>query len=531
MLIFLPAIMAETLKEIGYMYIDISVLSSITIDHVICLVALLAIFAVGIKSAGKIKGLEDYALSSGHKFSTPVLAMTMIVTMIGGNASMGAIAETYSSGIIFTLSDFMYLIGPFLLIQYAAKFISGHYSGEISLYGIIDREYGMWPAKLASVVSVFLALVSVAMQMMGMAYLAKSFLDIPFYLGLAGTSFIFVIYSSISGIRGVVYTDVVQFFVILVIFPILAGIIVYKIGGVDVIFSQLPETKLQVVEHPDALEYLFLTLFWMMPFGLFWPSVIQRFLMCESGKELKQMGISWVLFHATFMIVTGIIGLASISLLPNLTSGKEVIPALMQEYFPVGIKGLALTAFFAVIMSTADSGLNAATVLVVEIFMPEEERHKHRQRAVQTAKGGKLMADEADIKQVSWFKLCSFALGGLAFLLALLDFSFVKGMTIASALAFGAVNIPIFFAPFKDKGVKAKRAYWGSVIGGFVVFLLLLVLLGQERIYMVSFFSAFFSIAGWFIGATMFDKTKTTFWRDMKGAYGFKQKVQAIKVM
>jgi Na+/proline symporter len=62
--------------------------------------------------------------------------------------------------------------------------------------------------------------------------------------------------------------------------------------------------------------------------------------------------------------VVAIIGLASISLACFCYIGKGSNSCYYeQNYLPIGLKGLAITAFFALIMSTADSELNAAILL------------------------------------------------------------------------------------------------------------------------------------------------------------------------
>jgi Na+/proline symporter len=79
---------------------DLSTMGLGLIDYAIFAVALVAVLIIGIVSGGKIKDLKDYALSKEKSFSTPVLAMTLIVTMIGSSASIGAITGIYNDGII-----------------------------------------------------------------------------------------------------------------------------------------------------------------------------------------------------------------------------------------------------------------------------------------------------------------------------------------------------------------------------------------------------------------------------------------------
>jgi SSS family solute:Na+ symporter len=462
------------------------------VDYAFILIALIAALYIGIKSAGKIKNLRDYAVSNEVGFPIPMLAITMIVTGIGSGASMGVIAETYNNGIIYPITEILCIAGPLLVIKYAARFIAGRYSGKISLYGIIETEYGLAPARFAAVISALLSLVSLSMQIVGMGYLAKTFLGVEFALGALLSTVVFVSYSSLGGIRGVIYTDVLQFVLILCIFPILVGVIFFNTGGVASIINSLPAEKLKVFNHPDFIEHAYLTAFWIMPFSFLHPSFIQRFLICKNSRELRQMGLIWVGFGLVFTVMVGVIGLASIGLFNSDIAGKEVVPTIMKNYFPVGLKGLAIAAFFAILMSTADSELNAATVLVAEVFIANKEPSSISNEGYQ------------DNSQARWLRVVSAVLGGAALALALMDFSMIKSITMASALAFAAVNIPIFLAPFKVAETVSSHAYKGSVLGGFISFLLLWVMLGEERVFMASFYAMLAAIAGWFIGARCF---------------------------
>jgi SSS family solute:Na+ symporter len=492
------------------------------IDYGIFVAALVAVLVVGIISGGKIRDLRDYALSKEKKFPTAVLAMTLIVTMIGSNSSIGAITETYNNGLIYTVYSMLRLVGIFLFVQYAASFMVRRYPRALSLYGIIEEEYGILPAKFSSAISVLFSIAVLSVQMIGMGYVVKTFMGLPLDVGIIGSSVVFIIYSSISGIRGVVYTDVLQFFVVLIVFPILVAVIVYNVGGLEAVFNNMPQEKTVVLEHPDLTEYTYLFLFKIMPFGALQAAVIQRVLMCESRKEIQRMGLSWALFAAVFILLVTIIAFASMSLLPFSVTGKEVVPTLMTDFLPIGLKGLAITAFMAVIMSSADSELNTATVLLAEINMSQKEREEQKQNDFQLELEGKLSEEEKQYKKKKesfWLIITSMFLGGLSMVLALFDFSFLKVLTISSAVAATAVNIPVFFAPFKDKKQEATKAYLGSTVAGFSSFFLLWMILGHNNMFMVSFFAILFAIAGWFIGVNFFDKIETKFWRRMRDAY------------
>jgi hypothetical protein len=67
------------------------------IDYAIFFAALVAVLVVGVVSGGKIKDLEDYALSKRKEvFHSSFSNDTRLLLCLGSNSSMGAIAEIYN---------------------------------------------------------------------------------------------------------------------------------------------------------------------------------------------------------------------------------------------------------------------------------------------------------------------------------------------------------------------------------------------------------------------------------------------------
>ena len=95
----------------------------------------------------------------------------------------------------------------------------------------------------------------------------------------------------------------------------------------------------------------------------------QRFLATRSARDACKVGASWSLFLITrWGMCMGITALAVIGV-EGLVDHEQVLPFVLNEYLPIGIKGIVLAGFFAAFMSTFDSTINTgASYLVEDIY-------------------------------------------------------------------------------------------------------------------------------------------------------------------
>jgi SSS family solute:Na+ symporter len=65
------------------------------------------------------------------------------------------------------------------------------------------------------------------------------------------------------------------------------------------------------------------------------------------------------------------VGLVAAVLMPGLSDATLVLPSMIKEVLPVGLRGMVVAGVIAVVMSSADSFLNAASIaLVNDVIQP-----------------------------------------------------------------------------------------------------------------------------------------------------------------
>ena len=192
------------------------------------------------------------------------------------------------------------------------------------------------------------------------------------------------VYTSLSGLWGVVLTDAFQFVWAMVGAVILAVYAVHAVGGLAALSARLQDTSLLAVIPPmpaDASVPLLNS-----PFGWFlglmlvqwwaWKNtdgggvVVQRLVSCKDERHAMLSVLWFNIAHYCLRSWPWVItALASIILIPNAlllgTAGgtafidhERAYPRLMTMLLPTGMLGVLVASFFAAFLSTLSTQLN-----------------------------------------------------------------------------------------------------------------------------------------------------------------------------
>jgi Na+/proline symporter len=235
-----------------------------------------------------------------------------------------------------------------------------------------------------------LAMLIVAVPMM--AYFFKGsgkFLSmyLPFSPEVCAIGFftIIMVYTVASGFYGVVFTDLFQSFFIL---GIVAFITVKALAvGTPEYFAQyatpewrsiLPSWETVMPAGYENMRFLgMLIVFWIISNilqGFAMPMdgwTAQRFYAAKNDRESSLVAWQWIsLFSVRFLLMMGM-GVLALGIADKISEPEMALPAIINHYIPIGVKGLLLAALFAAAMSTLDSIINSsAAYFVNDIYKP-----------------------------------------------------------------------------------------------------------------------------------------------------------------
>ncbi|MDO4314315.1 MAG: sodium:solute symporter family protein [Oscillospiraceae bacterium] len=331
-------------------------------DLAIVAIYLLAMVLVGVYAARRIKSSGDYYVA-GRSFGPLVLMATVCATIIGGSGLMGRAGVAYSSGFKAVMTALPYLLGMFIFSGIAGKISDiGMKYNISSIPELFEMRFGKTAKLILSAMIAFTMMGTVASQVTATATIVNMLggeIGLSYEVGALIACVVFMIYTATSGLFGVVYTDVLQFYIlILFVYILIPAASLINVGGISNFTANLDPALVKPYLDGSILGDIVTYLVFTMAGAEMW----QRAFAAKNRKAAKEgMFLGTAVYGVTIFLVffMGIVAHQIIGddVLAQYGSTDAVVPALAIKVLPIGLTGVALAGMLSVIMSTADSYL------------------------------------------------------------------------------------------------------------------------------------------------------------------------------
>lgn len=337
------------------------------VDYFIFGIYFSVILAIGIYFYRKNENREDYYVG-GRKIPASHVGMSIVATDVGGGFSIGLGGLGFVMGLSGSWLLFTGLAGAWLaavLIIPKVKKIDAKY-GMLTYPDFLRHHYGEKVAAAAALISAIGYLGFTGAQILAGAKLAAgtvfsdiTFLD-PLHFSMYIMAGIVLVYTVLGGIKAVIYTDTIQWAVLL------TGLMFFGIpftfieaGGWQQLTNNLPPEffSLGNVSAVQLINWFFT----IVPIWFIAMTLYQRIYACKDEKEAKKaFYIAGVLEYPLMAFLGVFLGMAARVFFPD-AEPEMAMPMLLKNVLPVGITGIVIAAYFSAIMSTADSCLIASS--------------------------------------------------------------------------------------------------------------------------------------------------------------------------
>ncbi len=432
------------------------------IDILIFTVYMLFVLGIGIYFLRKNKNADDYYVG-GRSMSSPVIGLSVVATDVGGGFSIGLGGLGFLMGLSGSWMLFTGLLGAWL----SAVFLipkAGKLSKRLKLYTfpqLFEYFYSPRVALLAGIISAVGYIGFTSSQLLAGAKLASAtFEGLDMTTALIFMGVIAVAYTAMGGLKAVIYTDVVQW-IILLAGLILIGIPLgyHAIGGMEAIRATLPDEflKLNNIGWPTILNWAVT----IIPIWFVGMTLYQRIYATRTPREAQKAWYIAGAFEWPVMAFMGVIlglfarvafenGMFShMGFAPGEMMDAEMgLPLLLRTILPVGLMGLMMAAYFSAVMSTADSCIMAASGNIESDILKKI-------RPLPKSKRARLIQSQ----------LITLGIGLLGLLIALRMENVLELMLHSYAFMVSGLFIPVLGAFFTRKG-SATAAFWAMITGG-----------------------------------------------------------------
>ena len=358
------------------------------LDYTIIIVYFIAILGFGTFFGRYSKSTKDFFFG-GSKFSWWLIAMSMVATGVGSYSFIKYSAVGFTHGMSSSMTymnDWFFI--PFFMFGWLPII---YFSRVRSIPEYFQRRFNT-PARVMAVIIILaymLGYIGFNLYTLGVA--AKSVLGVNLYGAMFVIAFISAIYITVGGQTAVIFTDLVQGFMLLA-----AGVITLLLGldylgadggiveGIKAFWTHLGlSERLPFAHFNHPPDFNFVGVFWQdgvassITFLFINQGLIMRFLAAKSMTE----GRKTILFNTLFLLPlsmlavgnAGWIGnaMAKMGLLDPATNPKEVFVAVTERICQPGVFGFVLAALTAALMSTIDTLINAvAAIAVYDVYVP-----------------------------------------------------------------------------------------------------------------------------------------------------------------
>ncbi len=236
--------------------------------------------------------------------------------------------------------------------------------------------------------------------MLAMAKILGGVLGIPKWQGVAFCFVVAVIYTSLSGLWGVVITDFVEFCTAMFTSILLAIIAVSKSGGMANILANLRTTMgaekamnitaivpLHSALLPIGFFFIYIGLQWWTTGNTDGGSYFAQRMLAAKNEKHARLGFLWgnIAHYCLRTWPWIVVGLVAIVAFPHLEDPEMGYIKVMLKFLPAGLLGLALAGFLAAFLSTIDTQLNwGASYLINDFyrrFLVKNASERHYIRA------------------------------------------------------------------------------------------------------------------------------------------------------
>lgn len=342
----------------------------IVIGFYFCIVFFVAFRATQQERSGE-ETSAGYFLA-GRNVGWFVIGASLFASNIGSEHLVGLAGTAAAGGIAVAqfeilASLILLLLGWFFVPFYIA-------SGVFTMPEFLERRYSSaarWYLAVISITGYVLTKISVTIAAGGIVF--ESLMGIDFWTGAMVIVVITGIYTVFGGLRAVLYTDLVQMFVLIggAVTVTIIGLI--KIGGWEALYEIVGSQSFSLWRPLSDPDFPWTGILFGAPILGVWywctdQFIVQRVLSAANVDQARRGTIfaGYLKILPLFIFVLpGVIAYAlAEKQMMTLAEPDQALPTLIGVLLPVGLKGLVVAGLLAALMSSLSSVFNSCSTLI-----------------------------------------------------------------------------------------------------------------------------------------------------------------------
>jgi SSS family solute:Na+ symporter len=363
-------------------------------DWIVMVIYFLTIMLFGTYFGRYTKDTSDFFFG-GRRFSWWLITMSIVATGVGSHSFVKYSAKGFEHGFSSTmtyLNDWFFV--PFFMFGWLPIIV---YSKVRSIPEYFEKRFNPSARFLATILLLlymigyigigFLTLGKAVVPMLPEAFhIFGITMDVTLMRAIIVIAVITGAYITFGGQTAVIFTDLLQGFILIFAGFMLFAIGISYVGGGQAFWDLLPTTwKLPLANFNEPSSFNFVGIFWQdavagsVGFLFMNQGLLMRFMACKNVNEGRKAAAVNILFVLPLSAVVvgnaGWLGKAISTMSPDIispnTSPDEIFVVVASIVTSPGVFGFVMAALTAALMSTVDTLINAtAAIFVNDVYRP-----------------------------------------------------------------------------------------------------------------------------------------------------------------
>ncbi|UJR22916.1 hypothetical protein I4U23_025944 [Adineta vaga] len=396
---------------------------------------------------------NEFLIGDGQMKILPT-AMSLLATVMSAATLLGGPVEVYAYGTMYLYWIFSWIIGTYFTTKFFIPMF--RQIGNISIYAYLEQRFSLSVRIAVTLTFIIINIIYCAVILYGPSLALSQITGLDVWLAVVACGIICTLYTSVGGIKAVIWTDVAQtiMMVVGIILSIVFGLI--DAGGIRKVFEiAIAGQRIQLINLTLNLSTRYSIWSTFIGGGLYTLAVCsclqtqgQRYMCVKSTRAAQKVAWINVIMFSIMLLFCACIGCIIYAkyyqcdpLQAKLISKPDqMYPLFIVETlgrFP-GLTGLFISSVLSASLSTISSGVNSiVTVLIEDIYKRISVKHTI-----------------SDRKQAIISKILSVLIGLLIIFLAFVTSYLGDNILVVVFQICGALTSPIlgvyllgFFAP------------------------------------------------------------------------------------
>jgi len=380
------------------------------------------------KKEGGTFSSADYFLA-GKNQGWLVIGASLFASNIGSEIILGVSGAGARANM--PMANFE-ILASLVLILFGWVFVPFYLrTGVYTMPEFLEKRYSKACRDYLSVVSILAYIITKISLIIFAGALVFEVLGIPFWTGAIITVIATGFYTVLGGLKAVIYTDMVQAFILILGTATISVFGLYQLGGWDEMINTIslaaqtegnpPVDRFFNLWRPmEDTEYPWTGMLFGAPILGVWywctdQYIVQRALSAKDVSNARKGALfaGYLKLLPVFLFfIPGVIAYALMQkgmISFSMENADQALPTLITEFLPSGLKGLAIAGLLAALMSSLSSAFNSSSTLLTIDFY---QNYKPDASEKELVRFGRMATIVVVIVSLGWIPFMNALMGG-----------------------------------------------------------------------------------------------------------------------